>query len=326
VFGGVDLFAYHNDLWRWNSSTGWSFVPVAGTLPQGRMYSTLVYDAPRDRYVVFGGHPAYLNDVWILSLRPVPAWAPLAPAGAPPAPRFNHAAVMDETHDRMIVFGGITSGGEVGDTWALDFSGTPTWQSLPTAGTAPGPLRVMGYTLDTARQRMLMFGGYDGSQFVNTTYAFSLATNQWSQLLPGGALPAVRDLMSIHYESSRDHVVLFGGFNPGGFLDDVWTLGDFDPPQTFEARRGIATGLTLRAENPLRSSGIRLTLGLPAAGDVDLELIDISGRRVLRRSYPGFAAGLHRVELRDVRVIPGVYFARLTHNGQVAMTRLAVVR
>lgn len=332
VFGGYGVGNgpgqnWLNDLWRWDSSTGWSPVAVSGPPPSIRMYTSIVYDAGRDGYVLFGGHPNYLNDVWVLQLRPSPQWTQMTPSGTPPSPRFNHAAVMDDTNDRMIVHGGIGSSGEVGDTWALNFSGAGgTWQQISAGGAVPGPRRVMGSTVDTARDRMLIFGGFNGSSFLNSTAAFSFASNTWTLLTPPGTAPAERDLMSIHYDASRDQVILFGGFSPLGYYNDTWFLGGFGAPQPFSILRGPSAQLSLRAQNPVRSASLQFTLDLPAAGAAELELIDISGRRVARQAFGHLSAGQHQIQLGAVHARPGIYFARIAHNGAVTTTRVAVIQ
>lgn len=90
VFGGYDG-TYANDLWSLalEGTPAWTRLLPAGAPPSGRMFSAAIYDPLRDRMIVFGGHPDFLNDTWSLSLSGAPAWTPLAPSGTPPSPRYG---------------------------------------------------------------------------------------------------------------------------------------------------------------------------------------------------------------------------------------------
>jgi hypothetical protein len=76
--------------------------------------------------------------------------------------------------------------------------------------------------------------------------------------------------------------------------------------------------------NPARGvPGIAFTL--PAAGDVRLELLDVSGRRIWERRE-SFASGRNTVAIEHgVDLPPGVYVIRLTHAGRVLSARGAVI-
>jgi hypothetical protein len=87
-----------------------------------------VYDAVRDRMVVYGGRDengVFSSDVWALSLADG-SWSRLSPAGRSPLARAEHTAIYDPESDRMIVFGGAVRDWQwpVGDTWVLDFGAT----------------------------------------------------------------------------------------------------------------------------------------------------------------------------------------------------------
>jgi hypothetical protein len=61
----------------------------------------------------------------------------------------------------------------VNDTWTLSLSGTPTWAPLPTVGSPP-PRILHKAAYDSANQRMLIMGGWDGMNWRNTTFALTL--------------------------------------------------------------------------------------------------------------------------------------------------------
>jgi hypothetical protein len=181
--------------------------------------------------VVFGGFDLSLhNDVWALGLAGTPAWAQLLPGGAPPSPRFAHAAIYDPLRDRMVVFGG-DDGSFRNDVWALGLAGTPAWAQLTPGGTPPSGRYGHTAIYDPVRDRMVVFAGSDGSHR-NDVWALSLAaTPAWAQLAPGGTLPGTRREHTAFYDPLRDRMVVFGGYDAtAGFRNDVWELALAETP------------------------------------------------------------------------------------------------
>jgi hypothetical protein len=175
---------------------------------------------------VFGGYGSgYFNDVWALSLTGAPAWTQLTPSGTPPSARRYHTAIYDAVRDRMVVFGGNSAGYYVGDVWALSLSGAPPWTQLTPTGTPPVGRSDHSAIYDPVRNRMVVFGGYDGSvYFRNDVWALSLSgTPAWTQLIPTGTPPSGRWSHSAIYDPVRDRMVVLEGAYSGS-SGDVWAL------------------------------------------------------------------------------------------------------
>ena len=165
-------------------------------LPPSAQYGhTAIYDPVRGRMVVFGGEDitgVYFGDVRALSLAGSPAWSALAPAGALPSARSEHTAIYDPVRDRMVVFGGNAGSGYCNDVWELSLEGSPAWSALAPAGTLPSARAEHTAIYDPVRDRMVVFGGYDGS-VRNDVWALSLSGSPaWSALAPAGTLPSER--------------------------------------------------------------------------------------------------------------------------------------
>ena len=233
VFGGQEGGAWpegvRNDVWELSLSGDpiWSELTPAGDLPTGREAHTAIYDPVRDRMVVFGGLN-YLprSDVWALSLSGTPAWSELSPAGNPPPGRLWHTAIYDPERDRMVVFGGNDFSHHHADAWALSLAGELSWSEL--TGEENPPSGRYGHTAiyDPARQRMVVFGGYDGN-LCNDVWALSLAESpSWSDLTPN--LP-VRLSHTAVYDPARNRMVVFGGLG-NGYGNDVWALSLAESP------------------------------------------------------------------------------------------------
>jgi len=199
--------------------------------PSAREVPIAIYDPVRDRMVIFGGyHSGALGDVWALSLAGSPEWAPITPAGTPPSPKFFTAAIYDPVRDRVVIFGGYDNAYHLnGDVWALSLGGSPEWTQLNPGGDPPSPRIGQAGIYDPVRDRMVVFGGWDGS-YLNDVWALSLGSSpEWTQLSPSLDSPIDRGLPTAIYDPVRDRMVIFGGKydDDTGIehpLSDVWAL------------------------------------------------------------------------------------------------------
>ncbi|MFN8587856.1 MAG: T9SS type A sorting domain-containing protein [Candidatus Eisenbacteria bacterium] len=79
------------------------------------------------------------------------------------------------------------------------------------------------------------------------------------------------------------------------------------------------------APNPAtRGFVVRFTLASTAPATLDV--LDVTGRRVVTRELAGLSAGTHDVDLRGERFAPGAYFVRVQQAGHLATRRVSVVR
>jgi hypothetical protein len=78
--------------------------------------------------------------------------------------------------------------------------------------------------------------------------------------------------------------------------------------------------------NPVRGA-LRVEFALSRADDAMLEVVDVAGRRAVRRALTGLAVGTHRVVLDEVAELPaGLWFVRLRVGGSTHARRVMVVR
>ena len=230
VFGGYNRSGdtYYNDVWALSlaGTPAWSEITPAGDPPAARLGHSAIYDPVRDRMVVFGGfnNGGHRNDVWALSLAGTSAWSELTPAGSPPAPLWNYAAIYDPVRDRMVVLGGTSN-----DVWALSMAGTTAWSWIAGSPPVGGGYKAI---YDPASDRMVVFAG-DTEQNVDWVCALSLAgTPAWSEIVPAGTTPPARYGHSVIYDPVRGRMVVFGGFeginypygNHSRYGNDAWAL------------------------------------------------------------------------------------------------------
>ena len=223
VFGGYPL--YNNDVSALDLATGvWQPINPVGPAPNPRYGATAVYDAANDRLVVFGGFDGttQLNDVWALPLSGSPVWTQITPAGTPPAGRSFHVAIYDAPRQRMVMSGGFDGTFFHDDTWELSLGGSPAWAAISTPSAPPPGRDLAGAAFDPTSDRMLLFGGWNGT-YLSDTWALSLTgTQDWSQITTSTTPPGRREI-SVGYDASSDQLVLFGG-NGGALDQDTWAL------------------------------------------------------------------------------------------------------
>jgi hypothetical protein len=182
-----DLLELRNDRWT-----------AIGSIPtRASTDSHMVYDAPRDRLVLFGGNGdrVLLHDTWEYDGA---SWRRFEGDG--PGARADFAMTHDAARGRTVVFGGIGPTGQpFGDTWEFDGR---TWTRVASEGPSPRFSVHMAY--DSKRGRSILIGG--GTE----TWAWD--GRVWTKLADAG--PPARFLSALAYDEARDRVVLFGG-RPG---------------------------------------------------------------------------------------------------------------
>jgi hypothetical protein len=165
LFGGLAGATVTQDTWRWNG-TAWTTLAPA-TMPTPRWIHRMAYDAARDEMVVFGGGGtvAVLGDMWTWNGS---NWTARTPTTLPAA-RYGNALAYDSHRQVIVLFGGQTGFnfgvGPLGDTW--EWNGN-SWAPLPVSGPSARTFVKMVY--DQRRRKLVLFGGYDGSQFLNDTW------------------------------------------------------------------------------------------------------------------------------------------------------------
>jgi hypothetical protein len=162
--------------------------------------------------------------------------------GEVPGPRREMAGAFDATRQRMLIFGGNTEVPEMcmprtaisADIFALELE-CGTWSRVVAVGEdGPGARARMASTVDTAGERVLLFGGRDregttGYRNFADVWAFDLATDAWSLVSDGTGGPSPRSSAVIALDEARGRLIVFGGNTSTSGLtltgaDDLWAL------------------------------------------------------------------------------------------------------
>jgi hypothetical protein len=241
VYGGIVNLSVWDEVLSLNLDHPDAWVVIAPgqgptAAPQRRDH-VAVYDAPRNRMIVFGGcfstsNSTARNEVFAFDLGAAPQWNRIFPDNSGgfsslPSPRFALCAIYDPVRERLVIFGGATENGVfLNDVWALPLNGAPRrlWEHLAPQGTGPSARDLMSAIYDPVRDRMIVFGGWDHTHYLNDTWALSLSGGgTWEELSTAGTPPSPRRNTAIAYDSGEDRVIVAGGFN-GEYLDDLYAL------------------------------------------------------------------------------------------------------
>jgi hypothetical protein len=236
VFRGLESSSSGDTAWALSFSGGasWTALVPAGTwLGQAKLRChTAIYDSLRDRVVIFGGesydYALCSGGTWALSLAPSPNWTTLTtPNSFPPEPRCYQSVIYDPIRDRILMFGGSYLAATFADdfTYTLSLAVPIGWGGFKINS---GPvLRRSDHSAiyDPVRDRMLLFGGTDGTSKLNDTWGQSLdGMTPWTTLAPLGQPPSRRAGHSAIYDPLRDRMIVFGGADSAGSVNDVWAL------------------------------------------------------------------------------------------------------
>ena len=131
----------------------------------------------------------------------------------------------DASREKLVLFGGYSDKSACppnqlcGDTWEWT-AASGAWEKRTTAA-GPSPRRHHAMTYDVARQRVLLFGGYDGTSRQDT---WEWDGTAWTEVTPAGASPTPRQEFGLAYAVSRSRAVLFGGGDSSGadLKRDTW--------------------------------------------------------------------------------------------------------
>ena len=241
VIGGIAAWLAFQPTRFADGTPVWTSTIVDGAAgsPPPRLGPTAGYDASSNRMMVFGG--AAYNDVWVLSnangLGGTSVWTNTVAQGAAGSPlgRAGPTAVYDASSNRMMVFGGVSSNA----VWVLSnangLGGTSVWTNTVAQGAGMSSPWRGGHSAvyDAASNRMVMFGGYNGTTYYNDVWVLSNAnglggTPGWTNTVAQGAAgsPLGRVQPAAVYDASGKRMILFGGDIFTTSYNDVWVLSN----------------------------------------------------------------------------------------------------
>jgi hypothetical protein len=116
---GTEPVGDRNSTWTWNG-TMWTRLSTSG--PSPRYLASLVYDAARQRVVLYGGEAGVFPNITVLSDTwewDGTTWTQRATIG--PSTRVHKAMAYDRARGRAVLYGGFNDAqGEIRDVWEWD--------------------------------------------------------------------------------------------------------------------------------------------------------------------------------------------------------------
>ncbi len=192
----------------------------------------------------------------------------------------------------------------------LDSAGNEVWT---TDGETPTALALVSASAEPDRVHLVW---YASEQTVTTIYRRTV-DGDW---IPIGE--AVSDGSGLIVFDDRD--VIAGvryGYRLGFREDQVET---FAGEVWVEVPTGLRFALDGLRPNPA-TEHLVVSFTLPSDDPATLEVLDVSGRRLVSRHLTGLPAGRHMLRLGDAPPPAGIYFVRLTQRGHSLTARAAVV-
>lgn len=241
VFGGGDGSHYLNDLHILDTETMvWSQAYVAGTSPAARSRHTA--NLIGSRLFIFGGgdDTRVFNDVYILDTETM-SWSRPAVKGNPPAARWGHTTTLIGD-GKLLVFGGHDGTQMLNDIHILDIM-TLTWSqpTIPTKNSdnslALIPSARAGHTTTlVGGNKLLVFGGGDGTKILNDTWIMDLPTLLWTKPSISGNPPSARCAHTLNVV--ENNLIVFGGGDGNRRMKDVYILQIDEVLKSDEKRGG----------------------------------------------------------------------------------------
>ena len=217
LFGGSNSSGYNDETWVYNLTDNlWTNMNPL-TKPSARDGHSMIYDVVHEKVILFGGGDDgdYDDETWIYNLTNN-SWTNMNPLTKPSA-RDCSSMAYDSAHERVILFGGYTSGGFNDETWVYNLTDN-SWTNMNPL-TKPSARYGSSMVYDVAYDRVILFGGQDGD-YDDETWIYNLTDNSWTNTNPS-TKPSARDFHSMAYDAAHERVILFGG-NDGTFDDETW--------------------------------------------------------------------------------------------------------
>lgn len=141
----------------------WAELPAGKDRAPGRSDHAAIYDAPKDRMVVFGGwdkaKKEYLDDTWAFTFASAGdsagIWRKIKTKSSHPPKRRHVVGVLDEGRNWFVICGGFGEEGFLNDVWAFDLT-RDVWINV-----TPGPQPRLDHLAiyDPRRRGLLLYGG-----------------------------------------------------------------------------------------------------------------------------------------------------------------------
>ena len=196
---------------RYNPSTDtWTPTSVGADVPSPRGGNTAIWTG--EEMIIWGGQSGttYLN-TGARYLVATDTWIPTSMSGSVPTARAGHTAVW--TGNEMIVWGGTGASGPVKTGGRYKPTTGGAWKATNTGGNVPYPRT--SHTAVWTGTEMIIWGGVNGSLYLNSGERYNPVTNTWTDVSGGANLPLARASHTAVWAGK--YMIVWGGYD-GGYL------------------------------------------------------------------------------------------------------------
>jgi hypothetical protein len=226
IFAGQSAATFYNDLWSYDPAANrWTRLPAAGDAPVAR-YGSCAAVGPDGRLWIshgFTSDGSRFADTRAYDFT-TRRWTDETPAGERPVERCLHGCWWTDD-GRLALYAGQTTGvPALDDLWQLTPGpriGTNAWSELSIRRRAPVARQL--YASARWRGRTVVFGGGTLSGgYLDDTWL--IADDGRATRIDSAQRPPPRSGAEVIADPSRGRLLLFGGRDADGAMNDLWEL------------------------------------------------------------------------------------------------------
>ncbi|CAG9332589.1 unnamed protein product [Blepharisma stoltei] len=207
------------------NSESWSEINIVGDKPEGRFRHEIdIYDKYLYIFPGYGAEKGWpVLNVWRINLVSLSSWEKLHTVNSSIANGCGAAVLANSI---FYSFGGVSSDDVLTNSLvSIDLQYFPLeWKQLSPHMISPSGR--MYHSFHLLHDSLWVFGGINEDQaLLNDLWKFDTTTETWSKINSNGDIPSARYM---HASCSvQDLVLLFGGIDVSGFLNDFYSYSDF---------------------------------------------------------------------------------------------------
>lgn len=256
LFGGLTAIGMNsNEVWTLTRDANNDYVAAplypTGTPPSDRWLQAAVYDAANDRMIIAmgGDNTGPLGGVFSLSFTGSAdgAWTTLSPTGSP-TNVTGMGFANKASAKRLYIFGGATNSALTvvsGQLAYLDYSTTNcAWTVVSTTGGVSRRTPSLAY--DAGMDRLVVFGGFNGTSSLQGLGYLNLATTVWEVPSISGTLPDARRSAAAEFIDGV-YYLTHGRSDSGMWYRNTWSL----KPDYVTVNNSIWSKLFADSYNPI---------------------------------------------------------------------------
>ena len=163
------------------------------------------------RVYLFGGYNgnSWLNDLWMFDID-TQRWTCIQES-SDPRPAEDVASAGNAANINVNVNGNGNMNVNHHNHAIGSDGGSGTRHNYNHPNTSTVPSRRFGYVSVVHNNKFVLFGGFDGSRWLNDMYEFDFCTKTWREIHANGQLPSVRSCPA--WAKDDTHVYIQGGYD-----------------------------------------------------------------------------------------------------------------